>query len=462
LASIQSLATAGVDVHIVGVGQLLDAALLNEWAHAGGKPRPADSSGAYFWRAASASQVSWAIESAVDIAIGEQCDGIDNDCDGLTDEGIPKRACNAACGGGTQSCVGGAYTACSLDPQEELCNGIDDDCDGQIDNDWASGLRGQPLAAACSVGVGGCERTGVHVCDPFDPFGPTICSESPGDGTSELCNSVDDDCDGQTDENLSKLCNTACGGGLQLCVGGIYGPCSIAGAAEELCNDADDDCDGITDENAAGTPLERPCAAGCSSGTEKCFNGTWLACSAGTPAEESCNSVDDDCDGLTDEGADGAPLIEVCTGVIVDPGALGVCKEAARVCGAVVAGQFGPCGTAATPSAEKCNGLDDDCDGVTDENALGAPLTEPCFNAPGAVGGVGECAAGQKTCNSGAWSACSGQSGPGDETCDGLDNDCDGQTDENAGAICATKPGCHTGLCKCAKLPNNTYGCFLD
>jgi YD repeat-containing protein len=67
-------------------------------------------------------------------AATEQCNGQDDDCDGLVDEGLT-HACESACGAGTVQCVAGQWTACSApDPVAETCNGVDDDCDGTVDD----------------------------------------------------------------------------------------------------------------------------------------------------------------------------------------------------------------------------------------------------------------------------------------------------------------------------------------
>jgi len=79
---------------------------------------------------------------------------------------------------------------------------------------------------------------------------------------------------------------------------------------------------------------------------------------------------------------------------------------------------------------ETCNGRDDDCDGQTDEGEGDDPLTGTCYSGPPGTRGVGLCAAGTRTCDQGQWTACDGEAVPAAEECDGADNDCDGVTDE--------------------------------
>jgi hypothetical protein len=68
----------------------------------------------------------------------------------------------------------------------EVCNGLDDDCDGMTDED---------IAGAMSCGVGACRRTAACTAGA-----PGMCT--PGSPTMEVCNRVDDDCDGETDEGF--------------------------------------------------------------------------------------------------------------------------------------------------------------------------------------------------------------------------------------------------------------------
>ncbi len=115
----------------------------------------------------------------------------------------------------------------------EACNGLDEDCDGVIDE----GLQ----AAVC--GVGACRREVLNCIEGR----PTRCQ--PGAPTDEICNGVDDDCDGAADEDAATaVCGQGACRRIAACVDGVEAPCAPAPPADEICNRADDDCDGRTDE----------------------------------------------------------------------------------------------------------------------------------------------------------------------------------------------------------------------
>ena len=134
----------------------------------------------------------------VDVA-PDDCDGIDNDDDGIVDEDFAPGAVTCGVGAcraeGQTACVDGAIVeqCAPASPSTELCgNGVDDDCDGTTN-------EGFDVGAPCSVGVGACSASGARICTA-DGTG-TRCDAAPAVPREEQCkNGQDDDCDGETDE----------------------------------------------------------------------------------------------------------------------------------------------------------------------------------------------------------------------------------------------------------------------
>ncbi|MBW2702935.1 MAG: putative metal-binding motif-containing protein [Deltaproteobacteria bacterium] len=188
----------------------------------------------------------------------------------------------------------------------EKCNRIDDDCDGATDEDFA-GL-GEPCdgpdSDRCPNGTRICSADGEDsTCSPEDPS-----------NLVEFCNGVDDDCDGETDEDfgIGEACDgpdeDQCANGLWVCTADEMG--SICGAEDqediqETCNGVDDDCDGQTDEGfGTGEACDGPDEDQCANGLVICTAdelGTICGTEDPEDIEEICNGVDDDCDGQTDE-----------------------------------------------------------------------------------------------------------------------------------------------------------------
>ena len=389
----------------------------------------------------------------------EVCNGIDDDCDGDTDEGADGAPLTAvcyegpegtegigACLGGQRRCVEGSFGACEdqITPGVELCTPGDEDCDGASDEGYPS------LGEACPVGVGACVAEGQWACDGSGAA--LTCAGEAGAPGEEACTGVDDDCDGSVDEGVQCGCapdsqracyggpeGTAgvgrCAQGVQRCdAEGVFGPCvGEIGPAPERCDGFDDDCDGRTDE---GFPaLGSTCAVGVGACAVDGFvicdeggQGTRCDADPNLPGLEICNGVDDDCDGQTDEGLGLGEACAVGVGACEAQG-VGICAaDGAVICDAIPA----------TPTLEVCNGIDDDCDGDTDEGANGGALLRVCYEGPEGTEGAGRCQGGVQACDDGAFGACQGQILPRGERCDGFDDDCDGQTDEDfdVGAVC--------------------------
>ena len=372
--------------------------------------------------------------------VTERCNNLDDNCNGLVDEDFPGKG--AACSAGVGACARNGNVGCTADqlglacnavqglPSPEICNGLDDNCDGLVDN----GINCQGCVAVCN---------NTDHCD--------------------ICNGRDEDCDTRFDEDFAAApCGVdtgACQSGTTACMAGGITCQGAIGPAPETCNNLDDDCDAIVDgfsrpcypAMSGCNLMTGQCAGVCRIGSQTCNTGAFGACAgAVTPGVEiPCNQLDDDCDGTVDEGAgteqcnardddcDGAvdegvaltdPDIGASCGT---PPFVGRCHAGAIQC--IAGAQI--CVGETDPVAETCNTLDDNCNGIVDDSVPG--FGGACGN------NIGRCTPGTLQCVNGA-PDCVGDTGPFAEVCNALDDNCNGMVDETdpmLGDTCATLPG---------------------
>ncbi len=185
---------------------------------------------------------------------------------------------------------------------------------------------------------------------------------------------------------------------MMMQVTGLTPPC-VPGL--EVCNGRDDDCDGLVDGadpslsdtgmdctcDGSGIPCEGgPRQGVCQTGATACVSGGLLCRSTVGPSAETCNGLDDNCDGTVDDSPTDAGA--ACDGPDAD-----LCDEGALVCSAGTLS----CSDTTGANVETCNGVDDDCDGTIDEDVAG--LGVACDGPDGDLcqEGVTACSAGRSS-----------------------------------------------------------------
>ncbi len=261
----------------------------------------------------------------------EFCNGEDDDCDGEVDEDSSDAGgeCDTGepgeCGAGRTVCNDGNIACEALaEPSAEVCDGADNDCNGEVDDGDPGG------GASCSTGLEGiCGKGTLHCVEAAVSCAPDA---EPGDQT-EGCNELDDDCDGLVDEDLSEaaffldadldgygsdtiyvIACSAPAGYVPL-----SGDCrdddkDISPGATEICDEIDNNCNALIDEGLEQTFYQDLDADnyGSVAAVEACNAPTGYVAQTGdcndyndaiNPGEsESCNEIDDDCNGKIDDG----------------------------------------------------------------------------------------------------------------------------------------------------------------
>jgi len=436
----------------------------------------------------------------------ELCDGADNNCNGTIDEDVTSTFYADAdsdgfgdSGAAVEACEAPAGTVpigndCDdssdtiFPGAEEVCDGDDNDCDGDIDEGlggtWYPDLDQDGYGDADAPKVYCTETEGyVENAQDCDDTEPGISPEA-----TEVCNEVDDDCDGDIDEGTTSTFYVdadADGYGLAddttdacaLPAGYAVSPgdcddtrADVRPDAQEVCNGLDDDCDTLIDD--ADDSLDSSTGAtfyadsdgdgygDASSSTAACTQPSGYtsddtdcddtSAAVSPAATEVCNSVDDDCDGDVDLDAtdkstfyaddDGDGYGDASSGTAACTQPSGHTSDDTDCDDANAAINPG--------AAEVCNSTDDDCDGLVDDDDSSLDTSTASVGYADDDGdGFGDAADAVRQCvlPSGYISdsddcddSDAAISPDASEVCNSIDDDCDGLIDDDDDSLDAS------------------------
>ncbi len=406
-----------------------------------------------------------------------QCDGLDNDCDGVVDDGyvvVVTQCGDGVCAASVEtSCVGGNQVLPVCVPGAPIggdddsdCDDVDENCSGAADENFVAtfacagqGACGAQVAVQCVAGQQSheCPVAETEVCDGIDNDCDGVVDNVPQGAMPVYHPDVDEDGFGDTDTSEATCSPQA--GWIQNGTDCDDSDAAVSPAATEVCDSIDNNCNTFTDDadpelDPASAQLWYVDLDGDMFGGDSV-----LACQAPGPghvqigndcddsnaainpnATELCDQVDNDCDGTVDVGSiDGVNWYE-------DADSDGYGNPAESVVACVQPGGYVPqaadCNdsdAAVFPAAlEICDGIDNNCDSVTDIDAIdrvpwyvdndidgfgvGMAMQVACGPVPPGIATVsGDCDDTTPFISPDA-----------NEKCDGVDNDCDGGVDNNA------------------------------
>ncbi|MBI5607695.1 MAG: putative metal-binding motif-containing protein [Deltaproteobacteria bacterium] len=424
--------------------------------------------------------------ATVNPGTAELCDNLDNNCNAAIDEGCDDDNDNFCDSGMTVSgtvstCTSGGGDCNDTDAvvkpgaAENCTTAADDNCNGATNEQGGAGCTnfyydgdndGYGIAnVQCWCAISGNYRAtkGGDCNDANAAVYPNT--------SAEACNNVDDNCNGVTDEgcdddkdgycdkSMTYTSSTACpSGGGDCDDNSIF----VKPSATELCDDVDNNCNAQVDEacNADGdaycskAKVTVGTPAVCPAGGGDCDDTT----SAISPVStETCNSKDDNCNGLTDEaGSTG------CVNWYYDGDQDGV-GISSFVCSCGATGLYttkttgdcdDTCPTCAPGKPELCDAKDNNCNSSVDEGC-NADNDGYCNAAMVTVGTPAVCTKGGGDCADTNASINPGKA----EACNNVDDNCNGTTDENASDGC---PAYANAVVKCVSGTCQLKNCFKD